>query len=203
MKRFFLLMTACLLSACSGVIRNAPPVAVYDFGLPAARLVADGTWSKLALEVKSPAWFDSLNIDYRLAYDEPLKQREYIGSRWAGAPGVLLALRLRQQLGVANAAGNTASDCLLRIELQEFSQIFDTPQQSRALLQGQVSLIDIKRQVLAEHPVIIEKPATTADANGGVNALVAASTELGQQLADWMGRLDKNGLGKCHLTPIK
>lgn len=203
MKRIALLMTACLLSACSGVIRNVPPVAVYDFGLPAARLVADGTWSKLALEVKSPTWFDSLNIDYRLTYDEPLKPREYVGSRWAGSPGVLLALRLRQQLGVANATGNTATDCTLRLELQEFSQVFDTPQQSRALLQAHVSLIDGKRQVLAERPVIIEKSAATADASGGVNALVAASTEFGQQLADWLGRIDKNELGRCRPTPIK
>lgn len=203
MKRIAVLMAACLLSACSSVVRNTPPVAVFDFGLPAARLVPDGTWARLALEVKSPAWFESLNIDYRLAYDEPLKPREYIGSRWAGAPGVLLALRLRQQIGLANATGNTATDCLLRFELQEFSQIFDTPQQSRALLQGQISLIDGKRQVLAEHPVIIEKSAATADANGGVNALVSASTELGQQLADWLGRLDKNGLGNCRPALIK
>ncbi len=203
MKRIAVLMATCLLAACSSVVRNTPPVAVYDFGLPAARLVADGAWSRLALEVKSPAWFESLNIDYRLTYDEPLKQREYIGSRWAGAPGVLLALRLRQQIGTANVAGNTAVDCLLRVELQEFSQIFDTPQQSRALLQGHVSLIDGKRQVLAERPVIIEKPAATADANGGVKALVAASTELGQQLADWLGHLDKNELGKCQPALIK
>ena len=203
MKRLATLITVCLLGACSGVIKNTPPVAVYDFGLPATRLVADGAWSRLALEVKSPVWFDSLNIDYRLAYDEPLKQREYVGSRWAGAPGVLLALRLRQQLGATTTAGNSAAECTLRLELQEFSQVFDTPQQSRALLQAHVSLIDGKRQVLAERPVVIEKPAASTDANGGVNALVLASTEPGQQLADWLGRLDKAVLGSCRPTPIK
>ena len=203
MKRIVLLMTVCLLSSCSGVVRNTPPVAVYDFGLPAARLVTDGSWSRLALEVRSPAWFESLNVDYRLAYDEPLKQREYVGSRWAGAPGVLLVQRLRQQIGAVNATGNTLTDCLLRVELQEFSQIFDTLQQSRALLQGNVSLIDAKRQVLVERTVVIEKPAATADANGGVNALVAASSELGQQLTDWLGRLDKAILGNCRSTQIK
>ena len=203
MKRIAMLVAICLLSACTGIARNTPPVAVYDFGLPAARLVGDGTWSRLVLEVRSPAWFESLNVDYRLAYDDPLKPREYVGSRWAGAPGVLLAQRLRQQIGLVNAVGNPATDCLLRFELQEFSQIFDTPQQSRALLQGHVSLIDGKRQVLAERPVSLEKHAATADANGGVNALVAASTELGQQLADWLGRLDKNELGNCRPMLIK
>lgn len=202
MSRFFVLLAATLLSACSVGARNTPPTVVYDFGLPAARQVADGTWSRLALEVRSPAWFESLNIDYRLAYDDPLKQREYAGSRWAGAPGVLLAQRLRQQLGAVNATGNTATDCLLRVDLQEFSQIFDTPQKSRALLQGNINLIDARRHLLAERAFIIEKPATTADANGGVNALVAASSDLGQQLTDWLGQLEKNGnLKNCRALP--
>ncbi len=203
MKRIALLMTLGLLGACSSLVKTSPPVTVYDFGLPAARLVADSTLSRLALEVRSPSWFDSLNVDYRLAYDEPLKPREYLASRWAGAPGVMLAQRLRQQIGAVNASGNTSADCLLRIELQEFSQIFDTPQQSRALLQGQVSLIDARRQVLAERPVVIEKPAPTADASGGVKALVAASAELGQQLADWLGGLEQTALGKCRQSPSK
>ena len=72
MKRVLIVLAACLLSACVGGTKNVPPAVVFDFGLPAARLVADGTWSRLALEVRSPSWFDSLNVDYRLAYDDPL-----------------------------------------------------------------------------------------------------------------------------------
>ncbi|MFZ4538691.1 ABC-type transport auxiliary lipoprotein family protein [Propionivibrio sp.] len=197
MNRVFILLAALLLSACVGGARNVPPAIVYDFGLPAARVVADGAWSRLALEVRSPSWFDSLNVDYRLAYEDPLKQREYSGSRWAGAPGLLLAQRLRQQLGTASANGNTAVDCLLRVELQEFSQIFDSPQQSRGVLQGSVSLIDAKRHLVAERQVSIEKPAATPDAHGGVKALVAASTELGLQLADWLATLEKNNALKA------
>ena len=198
MNRVFIVLAAMLLNACVGGAGNVPPAVVYDFGLPAARLFADGTWSRLALEVRSPSWFDSLNVDYRLAYEEPLKQREYSASRWAGAPGILLAQRLRQQLGTVSANGNTAVDCLLRVELQEFSQIFDSPQQSRAVLLGNVSLIDARRQLVAERQVSIEKPSATSDAHGGVNALVAASTELGLQLADWLAGLEKqNALKAC------
>ena len=196
MKRILLLLAAALVGACGSLPKSAPPITIYDFGLPAARLAADGQWSRLALEVKSPPWFDSLNIDYRLAYEDPLKPREYAGSRWAGTPGALLALRLRQQIGTVSAAGNTASDCLLRVELQEFSQIFDAPQQSRGVVQGGVSLIDGMRQVIAERQMTIERQAASADAHGGVGALVAASTEFGQQLADWLMRLDKDGLFK-------
>lgn len=198
MKRVLAPLLGLLLCACVGGVRNAPTAVAYDFGLPAARLVADGTWSRLALEVKSPPWFDSLYVDYRLAYEDPLKQHEYSGSRWAGAPGILLAQRLRQQLGVLSANANTAVDCVLRVELQAFSQVFDSPQHSKGVLQASVSVVDRKRQLVAEQQVAIEKPATTADAHGGVSALVAASDDFGQQMATWLAGLEKSGtLGSC------
>lgn len=189
MRRILLALAALSLGGCVGGVRNAPPVVVYDFGLPAARLVADGRWSRLALEVRAPSWFDSLNIDYRLSFADPLIPREYADSRWAGTPGVLLAQLLRQQLGVVSVGGSSA--CLLRVDLQEFSQIFDSPQQSRGVLQASVRLIDAKRQPLAERQWLIDKPAASANAPGGVNALVTASREFGVKLADWLGGLDE------------
>ncbi len=192
----WILLSALLLSACVGGARNEPPVAVYDFGLPAERLTGDGQWSKLALEVRSPSWFDSLNVDYRLAYEDPLKQREYAGSRWAGTPASLLLLRLRQQLGVVSAAGNIAVSCLLRVEMQEFSQVFDSAAKSRGMLQAGVSVIDGKRQVVAARQMTIEKAAATPDARGGVKALAEASDEFGRQLADWLDALAKAGSAK-------
>ncbi|MBK7422366.1 MAG: membrane integrity-associated transporter subunit PqiC [Propionivibrio sp.] len=192
MIKILILLAASLLSACIGGARNVPPALIYDFGLPAKPLVGEGTWSRLALEVRSPPWIDSRNIDYRLVYEEPLKKREYAGSRWASSPGLLLAQQLRQQLGAVSAGGNAAADCLLRVELQEFSQVFDSPQKSHAVLQANVSLIDTRRQLVAERQVSIEQPAASPDAHGGVNALVKTSTELGQQLADWLASLEKN-----------
>ncbi len=202
MKSFPLVLLATLLAACAGSsLRTATPVVVYDFGLPAQRLAGDGLSSRLSLEVRSPPWFDSLNVDYRLNYDDPLSQREYAGSRWVGAPGTLLAQRLRQQLGIAGATGGVLTDCVLRVELQEFSQVFDAPQQSRAVLQGNASVVDARRRLVAQRVVTIEKPAPTADAAGGVQALVAASTDLGQALADWLATLEKNGaLRNCRST---
>ena len=125
MKKLSILLACFLLAACAGGPRNAPPAEVYDFGLPAPPLAKDGGWSKLALEVRAPYWFDSLSIEYRLLYDDPLKLRSYAGSRWAGAPGLLLAQRLRQQLGFLGGSGRTAVSCVLRLDLQEFSQVFD------------------------------------------------------------------------------
>ena len=193
-----LLLGVSVLAGCALSPDDGRSVAVYDFGLPTARSGNDTEWPRVALEVVSPPWFDALNVDYRLAYDDPLKQREYSGSRWAGAPGVLLSQRLRQRLGMASANGTAAADCLLRFELQEFSQVFDSPVQSRAVLQGSASLIDAKKQRLAGKSFSIEKPAATQDASGGVDALVAAGSDLAFQLAGWMESLEKNNaMGLC------
>lgn len=180
---------------CASNPSSRTGVDTYDFGLPASRASGDSdAFARIALEVVSPPWFDALNIDYRLAYDDPLKQREYAASRWAGAPGVLLGQRLRQRLGFA-ATPDAASDCLLRFELQEFSQVFQTPQQSQGVLLGSASLIDGKRQRLAEHVFLIEKPAAHPNARGGVEALVGAVGELTEQLAAWLGETQKRDSG--------
>lgn len=201
MNRCFVLLAALLLSACVGGAGNSVPSVTYDFGLPVARLAVGGTWPGLSLEVRSQSWFDSTNVDYRLAYADPLTRRQYVGSRWAGAPAQLIAQRLRQQLGVVSATANSATDCLIRVELQEFSQVFDSPQSSRGVLTASVSLIDGKRRVVAERLAVIEKPAVSADASGGVQALVAASTEFGRLLSDWLLELEKNGgLKSCRLA---
>ena len=102
------------------------------------------------------------------------------------------AVRLVRRIGFA-AVDSVAADCVLRVELQEFSQVFSTPLASQGVLQGQVSLIDGKRRLIAGQALNIERPAPTPDAAGGVQALVAAGEELGKQLADGLGRLDRDG----------
>ncbi|HCZ15881.1 MAG TPA: hypothetical protein DHV85_15095 [Candidatus Accumulibacter sp.] len=200
MKKLSMLLVLGLLAACAGGPRSSPPSEVYDFGLPVQRLIADGRWSKLALEIRAPYWFDSLSIEYRLLYDDPLKLRGYAGSRWAGAPALLLAQRLRQQLGVVGSSGHTAVTCLLRLDLQEFAQSFDTPQSSRGVLQGTASVLDGRHRVVAERAFAIEQAAASADARGGVRALVSASEELGRQIAAWLNELEKSGTLKSCLT---
>lgn len=201
MKKVLIVLLCLFQAACVGSIRSGAPAVVYDFGLPAKALGPVGDWSRLMLEVKSPPWFDSLYVNYRLAYDDPLKQREYAGSRWAGAPDILLAQSLRQQLGVAGAERGATAECQLRVDLLAFTQVFETPTLSHGLLQAQLTLMDRKRQLLAGKRMTIEKPARTADAHGGVVALVATSEALGRQTADWLADLEAaGGLRVCRLS---
>ncbi|MEO8410066.1 MAG: ABC-type transport auxiliary lipoprotein family protein [Propionivibrio sp.] len=192
------IIAAIHLAGCAVGGKTGPAVTVYDFGLPAAPLSADRAWSLLALEVDAPNWAKAPNVDYRLAYDEALELRQYAYSRWAGAPGDLLARHLRQQLGAVAASANVAWNCRLTVDLQEFSQVFDTPEQSRGVVQAMVHLVDAQRQLLAEKKMRVATPAPTPDAEGGVHALLAASTGMGQQIADWLATLpDDDRLRSC------
>ena len=186
------------LGGCAGTVRGKAPVAVYDFGQPVrvgagnAEAEKGGLAGRLALDVRAAPWLDGTGIDYRLAYGDPLRRSQYADSRWAAQPALLLAQQLRRQIGSA-AVDSVAANCVLRVELQEFSQVFATPLASQGVLQGQVSLIDGKRRLIAGQALNIERPAPTPDAAGGVQALVAAGEELGKQLAAWLDRLDRDG----------
>ena len=72
----------------------------------------------------------------------------------------------------------------LRIELEEFAQVFDAPGSSRAVLRARASLLG-SRALVAQRTFSLERPATTADAAGGVRALIATSDELIGQLLEW------------------
>lgn len=198
----FALAASALLAACAIGGRGAPAT-VYDFGPSPARLAAApaSPW-RLAVEVRAPSWLDMNGIDYRLAYADPLRLREYSGSRWAAAPPQLLAQRLRQQLGAASAASSAAPVCMLRIDLNEFMQVFDKVDSSHAVVEVEATLLDARRQIVGARALVLERPAASADASGGVAALVAASNALGGELGVWLGQLDAAGaLAACRSAP--
>ena len=171
-------------------------VTTYDFGLDApgsrSSIRLPGT---LAIEpIHAPSWFDGSEIFYRLAYRDPTRRDAYSQSHWVGPPEELLAQRLRQKLdtafegGVADREGAVASDFLLRVELGEFSQVFDTPDSSRAVVRVRASLIDVKhRRLLAKKEFDAERTAPTPDAAGAVHGLRAAGDAALDALIDWLG----------------
>jgi len=203
MKKNAIFLLIVVLAGCATGSRNAVPPNVYDFGQPArpvtdAETEAAKIGARIALEVGSAPWLDTTHIDYRLDYDDPLKRRQYADSRWAASPKTMIAQQLRRQLGLVSVNSGVAVDCLLRVELHEFSHVFRTSQESRGVLQGQFSLIDGKRRPIAVRPVSIEVAAIAPNAQGGVRALVQTSMGMGQELGAWLNQLDKsNGLGGC------
>jgi ABC-type uncharacterized transport system auxiliary subunit len=199
MKKLLGLICCLLLSACftSGKRGGDAPLAIYDFGpLPAEALVAPRS-VPLALEVRAPLWFDTMGIDYRLAYIDAARLREYARARWAGPPAQLLQQRLSQQLRLS-PSGQGQARCLMRIEISEFSQVFLAPDASRGIVQGRVVLLDRSRRQVAELPINLEKAAATQDARGGVGALTEAVDQLAADLMSWERMLGgKPVMGAC------
>ena len=201
MKRLLLTipLVSVLLTACAGGGRQAADVAVYDFGLPAVAVAVNGkAWPQFDLEVSAPTWGESPYVDYRLLYDEQLKRRSYANNRWAGAPNLLLARHLRQQLGMEARDEGSVEHCRLALDLLEFSQIFSSTRASSALVQVNARLLDARRNPIAVQAFRVEEAAPTANAAGGVKALVAASDALALRLSEWLLSLEMGGgVGGC------
>ncbi|MEP7073717.1 MAG: ABC-type transport auxiliary lipoprotein family protein [Nitrosospira sp.] len=200
--RKFLVLAAMLLAGCAAP-RAQTPIAIYDFGLQrpsTASNVADTSGqpqlsASLLVAATSPAWLDSLAIQYRLAYHNLAQSYAYASSRWAAAPAALLTQRIKRRIAdisndaVVSASDNVRTDYALRLELEEFTQVFDTPDQSRAVVRLRASLIERStRLLLAQRSFSIEQAASTANAVGAVYALTEASDKLIENLIDWLAR---------------
>jgi len=189
-----LLLAATLLSSCSLGPGARQEPASYDFGnLPASAATATGiklTRPLLVFDVAAPAWLDTAEVHYRLAYVDATRPRAYANSRWVMPLSPLISQRLRQQLAAASSAGVlTPADGLraphsLRVEIEEFTQVFDAPARSRAVLRARATLLG-NRGLVAQRSFSLERPAATADAEGGVRALRDVADELIVQLIDW------------------
>lgn len=193
MSRAILLFALALLAGCASAPQSRDVMANYDFGLAAAgkeakpRLRQDLT----VAAVSAPAWMDNSGIYYRLAYQDAARPQPYAHSRWVMPPAALLGQRLRAAIARASSAAvftpadGVRVDYTLRLELDEFSQVFDAADRSRAMLRLRASLIR-HRAIVAQQSFAIEQAAATADAEGGVRALIAASDTAADSLIDWL-----------------
>lgn len=190
--RWTLILSAALLTACAGLPERAPAPLRYDFGpAAAASQPASGTRPLLALRVQASPALDSPAMLYRLAYADAQQLRAYSQARWAMVPAELLQQRLRDGLGrqyVLPPAGDAAPR-LLHIELEEFSQLFSSAEQSAGLLRLRASLLQRTgggEQLLAQRELQLQQPAASADAAGGVRALGAATDAAITELVQWL-----------------
>ena len=192
MLRAALLLSLALLAGCA-IPQARDGIASYDFGLPRPDKEANARLQHplLVAAVSAPAWTDNAGIYYRLAYQDASRPQAYAQSRWVMPPAALLGQRLRASIARANKAAvftpadGVRADYTLRLELEEFSQVFDAADKSRAVVRLRASLIR-NRSVVAQHVFAIEHASATPNAEGGVQALIAASDEAGNRLIDWL-----------------
>ena len=193
------LLSFLALGGCAVPTLPSAPVrpAIYDFGpgTLSAPVVSNATPAApliIAAIEASPA-FDSTAILYRLAYSDAQQLRPYAQARWSMPPAELVRQRLRETLGQQRpllAPGkNETPPRMLRLELEEFSQLFESPDRSVGLLRLRATLVQPRpggEQWLAQRSFVVQRPAPSADAPGGVRALSAATEAAAQEIEAWL-----------------
>lgn len=193
---FFLGLTGCALPD-----KAARPMS-YDFGPgPLTTPPSDrrAPLPPLVLaEVQAGPALGSPAMLYRLLYADAQQLQPYALARWSMPPAELLRQRLadtlgqrRALLGPGDGASTSTGMTTLRLTLEEFSQLFDSPQQSRGLLRLRATLSQAGpggEQLLAQRSVIVQRPAPSADAAGGARALSAATDAAAEELVAWLAQ---------------
>ena len=201
-KIIVLALTATALAGCA-LGSQGPQADSYDLGpSPARPATAAATRPVLMVpEVAAPAWLDGQGIVYRLAYENDARPQAYANSRWVAPPAALLTQRLRSRFaanaGVVSGVDGTRADYVLRVDLEDFSQSFTSASASSVALRARASLVRLPDRVLvAQRAFSVERATPTADARGAVTALGAASGEMIDSLADWVGQQVKGPAAK-------
>jgi cholesterol transport system auxiliary component len=190
-----LLLVATLLTACA-MPQPSPAPQQYDFGpaLVAEASAVSSTRPALALRVQASTALEGAAIRYRLAYAEAQQLHVYAQSRWAMPPAELVQQRLRAGLSgrFAVVQPGEGAQRLMRVELDEFSQVFDAPIQSSGRLHMRVTVLQQSpggALLLGQHEIALSRPAASADAIGGVHALRDATDAAAQELLQWLQQL--------------
>ena len=201
MRKIYVFLIICLAgTGCTIAPHTKTPVSIYDFGIEqdssthSIPTQQQELWSSLLIsEAKSPIWLNSQAIQYRLAYLDPTRSYTYANSRWAAAPATLLTHQIRNYISAAtndkviSTSDGTRTDFMLRLELEEFSQIFDTVDTSHVVIKLRASLVHRSSRLLkAQRNFNIEQAAPTANAAGAVQALTKSSKQLTENLIAWL-----------------
>lgn len=176
---------------------------LYDFGPgpTAAQPPAQGMLAPVVLaQIESSGALDGSAVHYRLGYADTHQLRPYANARWSAPPPQLIHQRLRELLArdrpvldlaesAVLARSGGAMPRVLRMELEEFSHYFESQARSSGLLRMRVSLMEntpAGEQLLAQRAFVVNKPAPTPDAPGGVRALTAATDAAAEEIGQWL-----------------
>lgn len=209
------LRTTCLalalwLAGCSALPSRPAVAERYDLGLvdlsqlaPMAAAPRTVPVPLVLAEVQAPGLTDGMTaMLYRLRYADGQQLRAYQHARWSQPPAQMLEQRLRTRLGqerpvlserdeISFRAPDSRTLATLKVELDEFSQVFDSTSTSHAVVRVRASLIARDAQtggnVLQGQKVLTAQlPATTADAPGGAKAMALAVDDVTAQLGRWL-----------------
>ncbi len=183
-----LLAFGVLAAGCAG-----NPAAIsdirYDLGPPNPAASAGTLPAVKVLDVTAPDNLESDKLIYRLSYADAQQTASYANSHWTMAPSQLLTQRLRGALssrGTVLTGADGVRAPVLKVDLSEFEQVFDSQSESHAAVTARATLTQ-NGKVIGQRTFIARAPSSSADAAGGAQALAAASDDLVAQIGAWLG----------------
>lgn len=189
-----LLVVGTTLTGCAPT--KGERASLYDLGpLNTSTASAPSNLPPISISrVSVPAWLDSTRMYYRLNYANEQQPQAYAHARWTMTPAQLLLqnlkVRIAQSGGVVLAESDAGANVpVLRLEVDDFTQSFSAPDQSRAQVALRASVLK-GRKLVAQKMFAQRVPAPNPDAAGGARALAAASDAAITELMTWMGTLD-------------
>lgn len=190
------LAVAGMLSACGSLANlgeRGPEPIFYDLGDPrplpgeGGAVPAAGAVPVALADVAATGASTGNDVIYRFDGADAWQPRAYARARWSQPPGDLLRLRAQQRLAATRPvilASEVTGGATLQLSLEDFSQHFQTPTASRGVVRVRATLMR-NGAVLAQRAFQASEEASSADANGGVQALVRASDLVLDELAAW------------------
>lgn len=205
-RPFLAVALLALLAGCAGIVDKPVRATLYDFGpgQVAAATAQQPPGAPLVLaDVEAAGALDGSAIVYRLGYADDHQLRPYAQARWSAPPPQLVRQRLRERIGRDRVVLNPGEGAALartggllpravRIELEEFSHLFRSPTESVGLVRLRATLLENTaggEKLLAQRNVVVQRPAPTADAPGGVRALTAAVDAAAEELVQWLAQV--------------
>ncbi|TFY96618.1 ABC-type transport auxiliary lipoprotein family protein [Ramlibacter humi] len=192
------------LAGCANLIDKPQRPALFDMGpLPhlTTRVERPAPYFALVLpEIEASGALEGSAVLYRLGYTDDYQLRAYSQSRWSAPPPQLVRQRLRQQLGRERPVLNLDESAtlvrddsrplyILRMELEEFAHVFDSPDRSRGVLRLRATLFRSTasgEQLLDQRSIAVQGNAPTPDASGGVRALTEATDAAAADIGQWL-----------------
>jgi cholesterol transport system auxiliary component len=159
--------------------------------------------SLVLADIGASGALDGSAVLYRLGYADSHQLRPYAHARWSAPPPQLVQERLRQQLArqrpildlgdsAALARNGGVAPRVLRIDLEEFSHLFESQAQSWGVLRLRATVMDSTpagEKLLAQRSFVVRQAAPTPDAPGGVRALAAATDAAAEEIGQWLAQL--------------
>src|SRR6201996_3853204 len=137
-----LLAFGVLAAGCAGTSAVVSDIR-YDFGPPPQTAAGSPLPAVKVLDVGAPPVLESDRLIYRLSYADAQQTAAYANSHWTMMPSQLLTQRLRNALssrGTVLTGSDGVAAPVLRVDLTEFEQVFDSQSESHAAIAARVTL---------------------------------------------------------------